>query len=137
MRINFLTPILFLFPILIISCTKKESSPCPDDIICTEVFVSITLKVEHISNKAIDTQKTITEIEGSSKIITNNDVDTFLGTYVILDDLSIDELVPSGTRVSFRGFGSGDKLLWDEKYVIGHDCCHVVMLEGKEKIIID
>ena len=56
----------------IFSCSKKDVLECPDNIACTEVFVSIGVKIVNSNNEIVNCFKTVTEIEGQVNPIVNN-----------------------------------------------------------------
>jgi len=127
---------LFFCAQLIFSCCKTEQSDCPTDLACTEIFASVGVKIQNSKNEDIKLSKTSTEIEGISNIITNTGFDLY-NYYVILDDLSKNELKKSGSSVTFKGYDNNNQLVVNEKYTIGHDCCHVLKIAGKEVIIVN
>jgi len=119
------------------ACSKDDKSDCPSDLACTEIFVSIGAKVQNSKNEDILLSKTTTQIEGKTNIITKTNFDPVYSYYVILDDSSLEELIKEGSTVTFKGYDTNNQLLFTEKYTIGHDCCHVVKLSGKDNIIVD
>jgi len=125
----FCTQILF-------SCSKSESSECPTDLACTEIFVTLTVKIQNRNNESVFLTKTTTSIEGNSNIITKSDWDK-ITAYNVLDDLSLKDLKKSGSSVTFKGFDSNNQIIVNERFIIGHDCCHIVKIAGKEVIIVD
>ena len=131
-------PYIFLFFCIqfLFSCSKLESSECPTDLACTEIFVTLTVKIQNRNNESVFLTKTTTSIEGNSKIITNSGWDK-ISAYNVLDDLSIKDLKKSGSSVTFKGYDDNNQLVVDEKFIIGHDCCHIVKIAGKEVIIAD
>lgn len=128
---------LIFLSLALVSCCKEETSECRDDLVCTEIFVSIGVKVKNTNNQDVTLLKTTTEIQGTNIILTKTDLNPFYGSYTILDDLSKSDLKKSGSIVTFKGYDSKNKLVFSEIYTIGHDCCHVVKLNGKEIIIVN
>lgn len=137
MRTNFYSPIIYLSIMLLFSCTKKEMMECTDDLACTEVFVSIIVQIKDAKNETIKLTKTTTEIEGSDTILIKTVFTTFFDNYVIVDDLSKKDLKRDGSKVTFKGYDESNRLIVNEQYMIGHDCCHVVKLSGKDIVIIN
>ncbi len=137
MRTNFYSPFIYLSIMLLFSCTKKETIECPDDLACTEVFVSIIVKIKDVKGETIQLTKTTTEIEGNDTILTKTDFTSFFDNYVIVDDLIIKDLQKDGSKVTFKGYDESSQLIVNEQYIIGHDCCHVVKLSGKDIVIIN
>jgi hypothetical protein len=137
MKTIFYSPIIYLSIILLFSCTKKESAECPEDLACTEVFVSINVQVKNTKNENVHLFKTITEIEGDDTILVKTNFTSLSDNYVIVDDLSKKDLKKAGSKVTFKGFDESNQLIVNEEYLIGHDCCHVIKLSGKDIIIIN
>ena len=128
--------IIFL-SVALVSCCKEETPECRDDLVCTEIFVSIGVKVQNTNNQDVTLSKTTTEIQGTNIILTKTDFNPFSGNYTILDDLSKNDLKKSGSLVTFKGYDSKNQLIFSEIYTIGHDCCHIVKISGKEIIIVN
>ncbi len=137
MSTNFYNHIIYLSIMLLFSCTKKETIECPEDLACTEVFVSVNVQVKNTKNENINLFKTITEIEGVDTILVKTNFTSLFDNYVIIDDLSKKDLKKAGSKVTFKGFDEGNQLIVNEEYLIGHDCCHVVKVSGKDIIIIN
>jgi hypothetical protein len=121
---------------LLQSCCKTETSDCPPNLACTEIFVTVGVKIQNKNNEPVILSRTTTTIEGSSKVITKSDWDKIID-YNVLDDLSIKDLKKAGSSITFKGYGDNNQLVVDEKFIIGHDCCHIVKISGKEVIIVD
>ena len=118
------------------SCSKSDSSECPSDLACTEIFVTLTVKIQNRNNESVFLTRTTTSIEGNSKIISKSDWDK-ISAYNVLDDLSIKDLKKSGSIVTFKGFDANNQMIVNEQFIIGHDCCHIVKIAGKDVIIVN
>lgn len=57
------------------------------------------------------------------------------GSYVIVDDSYISRLKNKTAEFVFYGYKNG-RLLFQERYKIGGDCCHVYLIDGKQTITI-
>lgn len=123
--------------LLLLSCNKNENIECPTDIICTQVIVSIGVTIKNNNNEFIKLSKTQTEIEGIAIEVGQNDFDPIYGTYTILDDGALKSVKKSGSKVTFKGFDANNQLVVYEQYRIGHDCCHVIKISGKDEVIVD
>mgnify|MGYP000861798077 CR=1 len=128
--------ICLLILIAIFSCSKKDVLECPDNIACTEVFVSIGVKIVNSNNEIVNCFKTVTEIEGQVNPIVNNIFDIAVGPYIILDDSQKSKLKKDGSKVIFTAYNEKDQVIAAENFVIGHDCCHVVKISGPESITV-
>jgi len=57
------------------------------------------------------------------------------GMYIICTDGKMGMTSANGTEFEFHGFlGTAETV--NEKYVIGHDRCHIQMISGKKEIVI-
>ncbi len=121
---------------ILFSCSKSESSECPIDLACTQIFVTVSVKIQNRNNEPVILSKTTATIEGNTKVITKSDWDKIID-YNVLDDLSIKDLKKSGSSVTFKGFDSNNQIIVNEQFIIGHDCCHIAKIAGKEVIIVD
>ena len=123
--------------LLLLSCNKNETIECPTDLACTEVFVSIGVTIKNKSNEFVKLSKTLTEIEGKAIEVGQNDFDPIYSTYTILNDAVLKSVKKSGSKVTFKGFDANNQLVVNKQYQIGHDCCHVIKISGKDEVIVD
>jgi len=65
----------------------------------------------------------------------NPDFQASNGYYVLVGDRSLKKLNKSGSRIRATGYKNG-KIMLDENYVIGHDCCHVLKFSGKDTVTV-
>lgn len=125
--------ILLLMALWVSGCTRSDDD-CSQVTACTEVFVSICIKIEKENQPQfkVNSLEVVFEDTGEKKII----VDSFNTTYCFINDRDLSKLQKSGTKVTLVGKDSKGTILFNEKYIIGHDCCHVLKLDGKDLIII-
>lgn len=125
---------IFIITLFIAFSCSKSTEDCPDNIACTEVFVSICTKITKEGTPSFKPSKleVLFTDTGESKTITTD----FNGTYCFIDDNDMKRVKKSGSPLQLIGKDEFDKELFNEKYVIGHDCCHVIKLSGKESITI-
>ena len=117
------------------SCFKLSNSECADDIICTQIFVSVTVDVSDEKGKPVFVSRTETRsLDGS--FLVSRTVNS-VGPLVIADDLDRKKLAKEGTPVSFKAFiqvkGQEIQVL-DQAFIIGHDCCHIIKMGGPDQI---
>ena len=130
---------LFFIGATFISSGKscKPDKPCPEDIICSMVFKSITVEILDSNGNAVQ----LDEAEVSSKHF-NQKLDAVVespsgGPYIIVDDSYMKFLSADDAReVQFSGW-LNDSLVVREVFLIRHDCCHVVLVEGPEEITLE
>ncbi|MBK8349638.1 MAG: hypothetical protein IPL08_19295 [Saprospiraceae bacterium] len=123
------------------SCSKPDSKEnCPEDLFCTEVFVSIGISVRDSNGKDVLLSKVVSTIQSSGITYTYiPELPQSQNLYTIINDLQLKNLQKSGSEVIVEGFvknAEKDVLFFTEKYTIGHDCCHVIKIEGKDVIVI-
>ena len=58
------------------------------------------------------------------------------GNYILADDNSMSIVGKNGKEVQFVGYANGMEVV-NEIYVIGHDCCHIKLMEGKKEIVVE
>ncbi len=136
-------PLFILVCALTFSCeeTSDDNNECPENIACTEVFVTIGVHIEDLAGNPVvlDSAKVY---DGNFDLIATyhaeNSDDPFLnyGFYPMASDSDLDQISFDGNPFSIRGWLK-DKLVIDEAFLIGKDCCHIMKLEGVDKVIID
>lgn len=114
---------------------SQDENPCAPDVICTMEFKIVKLEIRNSAGEAIILDEFYTEIDGE-KIEIPDDVYEFNeGTYPVATDAQMTKLDFEGKRVVFFGFIDED-LIVENEMIVGKDCCHIQLLEGKEKIVI-
>ncbi len=128
-----------VFTFLILSSNSCDSShePCPKDIICTMIFTQISVQVVDENDERV----VLTKAEVSSKHL-NQSIDPLVeshagGPYLLVNDGHKQFLSHAEDReFIFKGWVNDD-LVVDETYLLRHDCCHVQLIEGKEKVTVN
>jgi hypothetical protein len=127
--------LLMLLPLGIVSCS--DSNNCNANLDCTEIYVTLTVNVQDSNGDPILLDSAYS-IHINSGMIYQNDESLMLqdqGSYILWTDSQLDITDKNGSEIQFEGWLSGEKLV-TEKFTVGHDCCHVELLEGNELIII-
>lgn len=124
---------ILLFSILtlaISSCIKTDECK---DVVCTEVFKSITIKIIDSQNLPVllDSYKTIKDSNNETFTI----ADSFSGDgiYTIIDDSHKHKTATSGSTFIFEGT-KNNVVVVSEEFVITKDCCHISLKSGKTEI---
>ena len=127
--------VLYFVVLIILGCTKKSSDECPKNLACTEIFISIAVKIQKENQPSFKTEKieVIFSDSGYRKPVVND----YNGMYSFVNDNDINNIQKSGTIIYIIGKDGLNHELFNEKYVIGHDCCHVIKLSGKDVITIN
>ena len=127
-----------IFIALVLCSGRCESDePCPEDIICSMVFKSISIEIVDRQGEHVGLSKA----ELRSEYL-NNPIDIITDSatgmpYQIINDGHMKFLNHQQARTFvFKGW-INDSLVVNEPYKIRHDCCHVLLQSGPEKIIID
>ena len=109
-------------------------SECRDDIVCTEVFVSIVVKILRPDGQIYKAKQVYVEFDntGDRKLI-HQDAN---GNVPVITDGDIGRLKKEGSMVTLIGIDDKNMQVINEKYIAGHDCCHVKKIEGKDSIIV-
>jgi len=105
---------------------------CLETMACTEVFVSILASIVDKNGQAYMPSKVKTITEGGEELVnfvTNSNY------FVVANDSHIHLLHKDGTVVYFYAYDLDNTLIINEKYILGHDCCHVLKIEGKDVIV--
>lgn len=123
---------------LTLCSSSCESEPeCPDELICSMVFASIGVEVVDVNDKPV----TLTKAQVTSKHL-DNPIDPLAesppgGPYKIVDDSHMPYLKKSeGRKFKFEGW-VGDEIVVSETFLLRHDCCHVKLEEGPERIVVE
>ncbi len=124
------------FATFLLFFTSCATSECDENIACTEVFVTIEIKLENQQGKpyGIDSYKTINKSTKESFRL--GDVNGLrFGTYRVFDDSKKDKTSNKGEIFIFEGLKDGN-IVVSEEFVISKDCCHINLVSGKTKVVI-
>ena len=117
-----------------------STKECPDDIMCTAMFASVGVTITGADRKPV-LLDSFTSIRLKDKTNMFPEKANILqspetGNYPVADDNNLSILPKAGDEIMFTGYKDGKEIV-KEKYVIGHDCCHVLMVSGKKEIILN
>jgi hypothetical protein len=139
-KTNFILYILIV-GIFIVACNKKKTD-CANSI-CTEEYRTISIKVEDITmppmarllTKFYTKNKTNDTLINSSEGANSFQWDLYRQYgYPVVSDGQISRSTESMT-VEFFGEING-KIVAQETLVVGHDCCHVFKISGKDTTVM-
>ncbi len=129
------------------ACTKKSSdNPCDEANLCTLVFVMLSIELEFSTLEKSQFGKLETFIdETGEKILTNSfsnfelnpfpqDAENNLLTFIT--DGHMGKVSFEGTALTVKFYDVGGALFREVKFVVRHDCCHVIKLSGPDRIIL-
>ena len=131
---------IYLFAVLSLimaACGSDDNDvttpECPVDLLCTEQFEIITVTVtENGEPVTLDNFKTVNMANGKIYDFQGSE---FLepGVYILVTDGQFDEIAKDGTSLRFEG-SIQDAVVVDEIFEVGHDCCHVLLVDGDLEI---
>lgn len=126
---------IFLVSLLCASCGNSEDpinsiDACPDNIGCTEIFVSLTFSPKDNNNQGIVLDTFYSQnLDNGNTYSTPNASLAQQNSYTVITDAALEEIDKDGTNIRFIGL-QGDQIVVQQDFVVGHDCCHVVPVSG-------
>ncbi|OEK01552.1 hypothetical protein BFP97_08465 [Roseivirga sp. 4D4] len=126
---------LFSLLLILTACSNSDedvdnTSSCPDNIACTQVFISLTFSPKTANGVPIflDSYYSQNLDNGETYSILNSSVAS-TASYVVISDEQIEQINQEGTNIRFIGL-QGNQIVVQQDFLVGHDCCHVVPLGG-------
>jgi len=134
--------VVFFSSLFLVGSCKKEVDfvDCDPQIMCTEVFVSVVInaKFETLGREDIEKSETFI-IDSGLKIFSKNYQDIFASEpfegIIVVTDGALDKISKNGTEVKVVVYNKSGGVIKEEFFTVGHDCCHVEKLEGRDTII--
>ncbi|MFH1296576.1 MAG: hypothetical protein ABIJ04_04800 [Bacteroidota bacterium] len=133
---NLIVFILIICPILICSCKRDKI------IICTEEYSMLTVSIKDTASNPVILSQYFVKKTSTGEIIDFSQEDPYFdsinriqGIYFVFTDGKMGMTSKNGTEFEFHGI-LGTTEIVNEKYIIGNDDCHVIMLSGKTEIVI-
>lgn len=114
---------------------QSSANPCDPDIMCTMDFRVINLKVMDSDSQMVALDSFYTSFKDFDVNIEADLFENNEGIYPVITDGQLDKLSFEGEKVTFIGIKDGKKVV-KHQLKIGKDCCHVVLMEGNERVII-
>lgn len=116
---------------------KTTDKDCPKDIICTMDYRTITVTIKDKNGQSITLDKYTSDLKGTAKsLIRNNATESISDSYIIAADNAMNIVGKNGKEVEFIGYKNGKEVV-RRTFKIGHDCCHIKLLEGETEIIVE
>ncbi|WP_114788909.1 hypothetical protein U0035_04810 [Niabella yanshanensis] len=135
--------------LVMLACNKNSrvnddcESGCKPNRVCTEEFRSLIVQVIDGSHAEVALDSFVVVRLRDSQLIINNDeaatqtgITGGTGRYLIFSDSKINETSRCGEDFEFRGYINKQSIA-NRVYTIAHDCCHINLISGDTKIIID
>ncbi len=107
---------------------------CQEEIFCTEIYVSVTVKIQKENGEIFKPKQLFIKFDktGDRQPVFQG----FPGIFAIVTDGDLGRLKKAGSALTLEGYDENNLQIINEKYVVGHDCCHVKKIEGKDVITI-
>lgn len=139
---------LYLLGVVIImlsfSCTKRNSVktecelPCEKNLMCTYEFRSIVVEVSDRpgNDVELDSFAVVRKIDNKVIVINQQTIIPKTGRYVLFSDSYMNETSKCGEDFEFKGY-KNDKLIAAREFKIAHNCCHIYLVSGDTKIVVE
>jgi len=133
-----------LLVLLTLNCSDNGTEDAPNclDVICTREYRTITINIKDKDGVAV-------ALDYFKVIVLSNGVDITLepssseydymannGTYPLFSDKYVAKYSNRELEINFKGYVD-DELLVDSDYVVGADCCHVLLIEGEKEVRVN
>lgn len=146
MRISFPLFATFLSFMFLTACEPKEccdivpDEECPENIACTEVFVTVSVpfQFENIQKEQIgsSTTKLISSGVTIHQHSYSNDQINDESFAFLVNDSHLSQIKKLGTDIQYTLFDTSGKQILSETFTVAHDCCHVNKKSGKDILSI-
>lgn len=142
-----IVPFLFLVSGLLTGCAKNKTNNtcgvnCYSVEICTEVYMSFSVKVKNQDGSAYKLDSCITMRMEDHQILDmpkdhssyNDSLNRANGFYLVFSDAFRNLTDQCGKEFHFIGYKNNIEVV-NEKYIFNHDCCHIQFVSGKHEIV--
>lgn len=146
MRISFPLVIAILSFMFLTACEPKDccvnfpDEKCPENIACTEVFVTVSVpfQFENIQKEQIGSSTTRLISSGVTihqHSYTNDQINDESFAFLV-NDSHLSQIKKSGSDIQYTLFDTSGKQILVETFSVAHDCCHVNKKSGKDILSI-
>lgn len=114
------------------SCSEEdEPLECLENRACTEIFVTFAYAPVDSQDQSIllDSYYSQNLDNGQRYSFTDDDLQLRTGSFTVITDAQIEQLKSTGTTIRFIGI-KDSRIVLEQDFFIGHDCCHIIPLEG-------
>jgi hypothetical protein len=121
-------------------CVNFPDEECPENIACTEVFVTVSVPFafKNIQKEQIGYSTTKLFITGETihkHTYSNDQVDDESFAFLVNDN-HLNQIRKMGTDIQYTLFDTSGKQILVETFTVAHDCCHVFKKSGKDILSI-
>lgn len=113
---------------------EEENNNC-ENVMCTEIFMSVTLRVVDGNDKGITLDEFYTVNTSANDTFRSSDGLPAEGYYPVLDDSYRTKLRNKTQNFHFVGIKGGKKIV-DEDFKISADCCHIGKQSGRDSVVV-
>ncbi|GAB3418568.1 hypothetical protein [Niabella aquatica] len=135
-----------LMSVIVLSCEKGKGvkddceQPCQPQRACTEEFRSILVEVLNPSGADIVLDSFVVVNKQNNQLVIDDKkvYNVLFGrvSYLLFSDSEMDKTTQCAVAFEFKGY-KNQQLIADRDYEIAHNCCHIYLVSGDTKIIID
>jgi len=121
---------------LFTACDPAENiTECDiDGVICTEEFRTVEMSLTQSSGEPATLDSVVVTKDGETLFTASTDTVT-TGVFPVITDAEMNDIIKEGSQVVFKGYESGAVIV-NENYKVGHDCCHVVFIQGTQDVVL-
>ncbi|MDW3192410.1 MAG: hypothetical protein R8G66_08595 [Cytophagales bacterium] len=126
-----------IVPLIGSSCNEEIGAPdpCPDEIVCQLFYSVIRVSVVDEDGEPVILDETeLRDLDSGEVLAVDQTVEPEIG-YVIAADYMTDFLPREGHCLQLTGYING-QLALQYSFLVGHDCCHVVLLAGPSTLTL-
>ncbi len=136
-KLNYLPSLLIGTAIAFTGCKDENVTECDvESLVCTEIFTTVNISVTDSKSNPFQLDSiAVTKIGSSTPLFTENPEASVEGLYKLISDAEMESITKEGSEVNFEGFKAGVKVV-DEDYKVGHNCCHVVFIQGQQDVTL-
>lgn len=129
--------LLLLVSLSFFASCRDNGVGCLGTLVCTEELRILTVEVNDINNMPVELDSSYSIHESASVHSFDSNDSGFIteGTYTLWTDVEMDLIKRKGSEIIFEGWLNNEKVV-SEVFTIGHDCCHIELLDGTSEIII-
>lgn len=144
---KFFFTVFSLLSLTFLACDKRPGvgdrcgKKCFIQLACSKEFRMLSVQVVDRQGAATELDSFVVVSKRDSKIIITNKPDRMWDTgstnrYLLFSDSEKSETSRCGNQFEFRGYVK-NKLVASNDYTIAHDCCHINLVSGDTKIVIE
>jgi len=126
--------VLFIF--VLIGCCDNNLDCI--GVACTEEYVTLIVTIIDSEYNPIELDSYKVVLIDTFQDITINESDWMknLGIYPLFSDSYTNDYLNDSVEINFMGY-INNKIVVNENYIVGADCCHVHLIEGQTDIQLD